>query len=136
MNRRLERAVRQRAGGRCEYCHLPEHASPLKHVTDHIVAEQHHGSTTLGNLAFCCVHCNLHKGPNLAGIDPSTKRVRTLFNPRKQPWTDHFRWRGVTLVGRTPTGRATIDVLAINAQIRLGIRSQLAERGIFPTDFR
>jgi hypothetical protein len=30
------------------------------------------GSDDPDNLALACHHCNLHKGPNLAGVDPRT----------------------------------------------------------------
>jgi hypothetical protein len=131
MNRKLEREVRRRARDRCEYCHLPEWASEIKHVADHIIAQQHHGPTTDKNLALCCGRCNQHKGPNLSGIDPATGRITALFNPRKHRWEDHFRWRGPVLVGRTPTGRATIDVLAINAPDRVATRQAVIDGGNF-----
>jgi hypothetical protein len=38
---------------------------------DHIVAQQHSGSTVFGNLALSCLHDNSHKGPNIAGLDPA-----------------------------------------------------------------
>ena len=40
MDKALEQLVRQRAGYRCEYCHLPEILSDLGHVIDHIRAQQ------------------------------------------------------------------------------------------------
>jgi 5-methylcytosine-specific restriction endonuclease McrA len=58
---------------------------------DHIVARQHGGLTTLANLALACLHCNGHKGPNIAGIDPKRKRLTRLFNPRRHKWERHFR---------------------------------------------
>jgi hypothetical protein len=65
-------AVRRRAGNRCEYCHLPQEAFRRGFHTEHIVARQHGGPTSLDNLAFACWSCNLKKGPNLSGIDPAT----------------------------------------------------------------
>src|SRR5208337_5662096 len=50
---------------------------------DHIIARQHGGSTTLDNLALSCLHDNTHKGPNVAGIDPISKRISRQFNPRR-----------------------------------------------------
>jgi hypothetical protein len=35
------------------------------------------------NLAFACYHCNLHKGPNLSGIDQESGALVRLFNPRE-----------------------------------------------------
>ncbi len=34
--------VRQRAGNRCEYCHLPQDATPfLTFHVEHVIAKQH-----------------------------------------------------------------------------------------------
>ena len=46
--------------------------------------------TVESNLALACHHCNLHKGPNLTGIDPLTQLVTTLFNPRVDRWDEQF----------------------------------------------
>jgi hypothetical protein len=101
------------------------------HTLDHIVAQQHHGPTTPGNLALCCIDCNRHKGPNLAGVDPITGRVRRLFHPRRDNWTKHFKWDGPVPVGLTPKGRATVDVLKINRMNRVANRYALMARGEF-----
>lgn len=50
---------------------------------DHIVAEKHHGQTVADNLALCCLNDNLHKGPNIAGLDPETGTLTRLFHPRR-----------------------------------------------------
>lgn len=81
---------------------------------DHIVAVQHGGSSVDENLALACVHCNRHKGPNVAGIDHTTGEIVRLFHPRSDNWREHFLWNGSELVGRTPVGRVTIQVLSIN----------------------
>jgi hypothetical protein len=74
MEESLARQVRERAAYVCEYCHMPQIFYPtVPFPIDHIVAVQHGGLTTLGNLAFCCLHDNCHKGPNIAGIDPVTR---------------------------------------------------------------
>jgi hypothetical protein len=127
MNKGMEQEVRRRARGRCEYCHLPEIAFELRHEIDHVIAQKHHGPTTLENLALCCGRCNLHKGPNLSGIDPDTGLIQPLFNPRSDRWRDHFRWNGPVIVGVTPIGRATIDVLVMNDPNRVDTRRRLME---------
>jgi 5-methylcytosine-specific restriction endonuclease McrA len=78
----LANLVRVRAQGKCEYCHLPESVSRLRHVIDHIIARQHHGATAAENLALACGECNRAKGPNLAGLDPMDGALTRLFNPR------------------------------------------------------
>jgi hypothetical protein len=98
---------------------------------DHIIAQQHQGPTDSGNLALCCVRCNLHKGPNIAGIDPATGQLTRLFHPRLDDWHGHFAWNGALLVGRTPVGRTTIAVLAINDPDYVAVRDELMSDGSF-----
>ena len=132
MDPSLERFVWERAGARCEYCRAPSAADRLKSHVDHVIAQQHGGSTVASNLALACYACNLHKGPNLSGRDRRSGRVVPLFNPRRNKWSRHFRWRGPVLVGRTAIGRATISTLAINQPHRVGLRETLIEYGEFP----
>jgi hypothetical protein len=131
----LEREVRERAGARCEYCHIPEVCSTLRHVPDHVIALQHYGPTVAENLALACIRCNARKGPNLSGVDPQTGLVTTLFNPRTQQWAEHFRWNGTVLIGLTDRGRTTIDVVGINSPVRVAARLELLTTGEFPRDF-
>ncbi|HLJ09806.1 MAG TPA: HNH endonuclease signature motif containing protein [Planctomycetaceae bacterium] len=131
MKRETTSLVRQRAGGRCEYCRIPAWCDPLPFQIDHVVAEQHGGETVIENLAWSCLHCNKHKGPNIAGIDPVTNKLGPLYNPRKQHWERHFSWDGATAVGRTRIGRTTIRVLAMNDPDFVAFRVQLMEEGAF-----
>jgi hypothetical protein len=55
-----------------------------------------------------------------------------LFNPRRHKWNRHFRWKGPLLLGRTPIGRVTIQVLAINEALRVALREELIAEGLFP----
>ena len=104
----------------------------LPHELDHIQPRKHHGSTQLANLCWSCALCNAHKGPNLTGIDPDTGEVTRLFDPRTQTWDEHFAWDGPLLLGRSPEGRTTIDVLKINGPDRLAHRRLLIQTGRFP----
>lgn len=137
MDPALRNAVRRRARLRCEYCLLPESLAPVvPFQVEHIIARQHGGPTVSGNLALACHRCNLHKGPNLTGIDPRTRRVVRLFHPRRMKWARHFRWDGPYLVGRTPVGRATVAVLQMNHEERIGLRQALIDEGLFPPPAR
>jgi hypothetical protein len=98
---------------------------------DHIIARQHGGHTVLSNLALSCLHCNSHKGPNLAGIDPLTRRLTKLFNPRRHQWARHFRWDGPYVVGKSAVGRTTIMVLAMNDPDAVDVRRELIDEGLF-----
>ena len=93
----LRRLVHERAGGACEYCLVPEAMTFAPHEVDHIVAQKHGGATDADNLALSCALCNMHKGSDLASIDPETGEVVPLFHPRRQRWSDHAR-------GRDPRG--------------------------------
>jgi hypothetical protein len=136
MDKEVLEAVRIRANAACEYCRLPEDFSDVPFEVEHILPVQHSGSDALGNLAYACLHCNRHKGPNLAGIDRQTSRTKLvrLFHPRRHSWSHHFRWDGSRLVGRTPIGRVTVELLAMNDPIRLALREELIEEGVFPPD--
>ena len=126
----LRAAVRQRAGFLCEYCRLEQEQAPFAsfHV-EHVIARKHGGPTELANLALACDRCNLHKGSNLAGLDPEAKCLAPLFNPRTQRWEEHFFRAGPRILGRTPTGRATVEVLCFNSPRRLRLRARLAAGG-------
>jgi hypothetical protein len=132
MERALQERIWQRAGHGCEYCQVPQSRDPIPFEIDHIIAQHHYGNKNTSNLCLCCFACNRHKGPNIAGIDPKTGRIVALFNPRRHKWSRHFQWDGPVLVGLTPKGRATICVLKINLDHRVGFRRELIEEGIFP----
>ena len=120
----LRQRVRARADHRCEYCGIARHVSDFYQLqVEHVVARQHGGLTEPSNLAAACQHCNLHKGPNVAGVDPETGALTPLFNPRRQRWPDHFERAGILIVGRTDVGRTTVRVLAMNDPQQLDLRS-------------
>jgi hypothetical protein len=132
MDQRLREIVRARSLGICEYCRFPEKFSVRPFHCDHVVARQHGGESTHENLAWACNHCNLHKGPNLTGIDPLTGQTTPLFNPRRDRWEEHFAWEKTRLVGRTPVGRTTVYVLDANNELLVATRAALiAERVYF-----
>jgi hypothetical protein len=125
--------VRQRARHRCEYCRLPRAVSAMPFELEHVVPHKHGGSDALGNRAFSCIHCNRHKGSDLAGFDRATSRTKLvrLFNPRKHVWNHHFSFNGARLVGKTSIGRVTIKVLNMNDPLMIAIREELMEEGAF-----
>src|SRR5438128_1090572 len=133
MDKTLEQEIRSRARDICEYCLMPESASALKHIIDHVIARQHGGQTVVENLALCCGRCNLYKGPNIAGLDPDSGRLVRLYNPRRDIWREHFRRDGATAVGLTDVGRTTIQVLMINKPYRVAARQALIEVGKYPS---
>ena len=124
MNESTKRLVRERAGHRCEYCHLHQDDSPLAalHI-EHILPKKHGGTDDADNLALACIDCNLHKGPNLTGIDPDTDEITELLNPRRHEWEDHLEWKGIFIVGLTAIGRTTVRVFNMNSDDQLSLRS-------------
>ena len=125
MDAALRELVRNRAGNVCEYCRLPQQATPLIpfHV-EHIVSRQHGGTDDPDGLALACDRCNAYKGPNLTSIDPDTRTVVALFNPRADEWNDHFAVHDGHVVGLTPTGSATARLLNMNAPRRVELRRE------------
>jgi hypothetical protein len=133
MSSALRALVRERAGGRCEYCRLhQDDADFLSFHVEHVVAKQHGGTDDPDLLCYACSECNWSKGPNLTGLFGG--RIYPLFNPRKQNWKRHFRWDGTTLVGRTKTGKVTVQVLNINEPSRVMLRENLLFEGRFPPE--
>jgi hypothetical protein len=127
----LRRRIFQRAAGRCEYCLLPLGLDVAGPAVEHIVPRKHRGKKALDNLAAACSHCNLHKGSNTAGLDPSTNRLCRLFDPRHDVWKEHFRLLGATILGRTVIGRTTVYVLAMNDAVHLLTRESLIAENRF-----
>ena len=123
--------VQRRAGNACEYCRLAQQHEPFAtfHV-EHIIAKQHGGGDQSSNLCLACTSCNLHKGPNSAGLDPYTRQVTPLFNPRENDWDQHFEWRGPELVGKAAVGRTTVSVLRINSPDNIEHREALISEGV------
>ena len=76
-------------------------------------------------------HCNDFKGPNLSGLEPENGKLTRLYHPRRHKWLYHFRFQGSTLIGRTPIGRTTIDVLQMNHPEIVALRGMLMAGGLF-----
>ena len=122
--------IRQRAEFRCEYCRLPEAATPfITFHVEHVIAKQHLEDDSLDNLALACDRCNAFKGPNLSSIDPDSHEIVELFHPRRNSWTEHFRFDGPLVVGLSQTGRATVRLLNMNARRRVDLRQNWFETG-------
>lgn len=134
MDAALRRLVWRRAGGRCEYCQMPQAADDAAFEVDHIRSRKHQGPTVAGNLCLSCYYCNSFKGTDLVSVDAETRRITPLFNPRRHKWSRHFRWQGPYLVGRTPIGRVTVTLLHINDEFRVELRELLIAEGSFPPD--
>lgn len=90
---------------------------------EHIVPISRKRATNSENLAFSCRGCNLFKLNKTEGFDAVSDETVRLYNPRKDIWSKHFGWaKNFTIViGLTPIGRVTVEVLKLN---RLGLINQ------------
>jgi hypothetical protein len=131
MDKALKIEVRRLANDRCEYCLLPQAFLIEPFQFDHVIAGKHGGATDVANVVFCCVHCNQHKGTDISGIDPDSGQIVRLFHPRQDRWSEHFTLRGVSILGLTPFGRATVALLKINAPTLVTVRAVLIMEGTF-----
>jgi hypothetical protein len=125
--------VGKRARWRCEYCLSPAAFSTQPFEADHIIPVSKRGPTTLYNLALSC-GCKSYKADRTHAHDPRTHRRVRLFNPRRQRWTRHFAWGAgyLTILGRTATGRATIEALRLNRPELINLRRVLLLVGEHP----
>lgn len=131
----LAAKMRQRARDTCEYCHLPQWSQEATFHFDHVHPLADGGHTVFSNLAMACVTCSLKKAARTHARDPRTGRLAPLFNPRRENWSDHFRWTPTwRIVGKTLTGRATIRALGMNREAVVKIRRAWAYLGLFPPD--
>ena len=129
MDAATRRAVRQRAGDRCEYCQLPQSAVDATFHLDHVIAKQHVDQTDdhLDGLALACDRCNFCKATNLSSVDPDSHEIVALFNPRQDVWDQHVAVSGAQIGGLSPTGRASVRLLQMNARHRVELREWLLE---------
>ena len=128
----LRRQVVERARDCCEYCRLHQNLVASAHQVDHIIAEKHGGPTILENLALSCMTCNLRKSSDISSLDPETGKLMPLFNPRFQPWSEHFALDGPRLMGLTAIGRTTVEFLQLNSFERLVEREAFMRAGADP----
>ncbi len=122
MDAKTRSAVRTQANDRCEYCRIHQRYYRFTFHVEHIVAKQHRGTDADDNLALACHYCNRHKGPNLAGIDPSSDKLTRLFHPRTDSWKSHFSLQNGRITGLCDIGRTTVEVLNMNAPERIRLR--------------
>jgi len=125
----FQRRVRLRAGSRCEYCGIPQAGQEATFHVDHVLPRKSGGQTILENLALACVSCSLRKGARTEARDPQTGASVSVFNPRAHRWEDHFELTvGFLILGRTPVGRASAELLRMNRVAAVEIREWVARR--------
>jgi hypothetical protein len=117
--------VRQRAGGKCEYCHALERWQYVPFTVDHVIPLAEGGADDPDNLALACFHCNRSKADRLTVLDSDSGGHVLLFNPRQDEWSEHFSWSadGLQIVGLTAVGWATVEALELNRERAIRIRA-------------
>jgi hypothetical protein len=130
----IKRIVRSRAREYCEYCISPEGFSTYNFSTDHIIPPGKGGTDDPENLALACQGCNGYKYDKTEAEDPVSGDLVPFFNPRKDSWSVHFYWSEdyTEIIGKTPSGRTTVDALKLNREKLINLRKGLFRLGEHP----
>lgn len=133
----VARRVREVAGKRCGYCLSPQKLVMARLEIEYILPVGRGGTNDESNLWLSCPLCNRHKGDRVEAVDPVSGTRVSLFNPRRQRWSEHFQWSedGLRILGQTPTGRATVSALHLDDDPdALRVRSFWVLAGWHPPD--
>lgn len=130
----LRAIIAARAQNRCEYCKCSADFATETFAVEHIQPRSLGGDSSLENLAWSCMGCNSYKGSKINAADPETEEMTVLFHPRSQDWSQHFAWSddGCEVMGKTSTGRATIQTLRLNRIGVTNLRRVLVQAGLHP----
>jgi hypothetical protein len=92
------------------------------------------GGDASDNLCLSCPNCNLSKSAVTRAPDPLTGHIQTLFNPRRQVWSDHFAWdeTSTRVLGKSAVGRATVERFKMNSDRIVLARSIWVKAGEHP----
>ncbi|HEY7419924.1 MAG TPA: HNH endonuclease signature motif containing protein [Ktedonobacteraceae bacterium] len=124
---RQKAEIIRRSQGYCDYCLSSMHYSPDTFSAEHIIPSSRGGKTEVDNLALSCQGCNNIKYKRVSGLDPVTGQTVPLYNPRQDKWVEHFTWSNdlTLLLGLTPTGRATVELMQLNRTGVVNLRQLL-----------
>jgi HNH endonuclease len=132
--RQQRRRIAAEAQYRCGYCQTQEVVSGIPLTVEHLIPRAEGGSDHDGNLWLSCRLCNEKKGRLLEAPDPATGETVPLFNPRTQAWSEHFTWSedSARILPKTAIGRATVEVLSLNDELRVRARALWVQAGYHP----
>lgn len=103
--------VRQRANFACEFCGVSETDAGGQLTVDHFCPQSRGGDDGLDNLIYCCVRCNQYK----SDYWPAHLDAPVLWNPRREPFTQHFiELDDGMLAALTTIGAFTLRRLRLN----------------------
>lgn len=137
----ISKAVRDKiaslAHHSCEYCQTAQEISGAQMNIEHIIPISRGGESDEDNLCLAYSWCNSFKWAKTFGVDPLSQQQVNLFHPRRQQWSEHFRWSedGVYIFGLTAVGRATIEALKMNNEYIIPARRHWVEAGWHPPKF-
>ncbi len=131
---KLRLHVFEKAHFECEYCRSPQNSLLADLEVEHIQPKAKGGKTVDENLCAACRKCNQLKQVQTEAVDPDSGETVPLYNPRKQNWNDHFEFSadGSFILGRTSTGRATVEALQLNRTRAVSLRRLWARAGWRP----
>jgi hypothetical protein len=117
ISQELREKVKKAAQNRCGYCLAPQKLMMARLEIEHLQPSSKGGTDGEENLWLACPFCNAHKADKVEGLDPFSKDVVKLFNPRLQVWHEHFEWHedGTKIIGKTIIGRATVSALHLDS---------------------
>ena len=136
-NSKLNQKIIEAAGNRCGYYLSHQRYTMSKLEIEHIIPKSNGGTSVEENLWLSCGLCNRYKATQTEGFDENTQSFVSLFNPRRQIWTEHFSWSvdGAFIIGVTSTGRATVNALKLNNEIAVEVRRNWILAGWHPPKF-
>jgi hypothetical protein len=119
----------------CSYCRISSEFVYGTMEIEHIIPLAKGGTNDAINLCLACSRCNAYKHTHTQGLDTETGEMVALFNPRTQRWSEHFAWDNdnpAIIVGITPCGKVTINILKMNLPVSVKFRQWLAASGKYP----
>lgn len=136
ISKSLRQKVAAEAQYRCGYCLTPQSFTAMPMHVEHIVPLAMGGVSTEDNLWLACPLCNGYKATQTHHVDPESGERVALFNPRQQNWYKHFQWskEGTGIIGKTPSGRATVMALKLNNEYLVRARRRWVAVGWHPPE--
>lgn len=131
---KLRLRVAAQARGRCGYCQTQEIVSGIPLTLEHLIPTARGGQDVEENLWLSCRLCNERKAILTHALDAETSTTVPLYNPRAQTWSEHFTWdeTRARIVGLTAIGRATLNALGLNDELRVRARALWVKAGYHP----
>ncbi len=129
----LRQRVRDAYGSCCAYCKTAESLTVVTFEVEHIIPVSRDGHSNFGNLCLACPACNRFKSDRTSGKLADGTEV-PLFHPQQDKWADHFDWTidGTIIVALTDIGKATVNLLKMNRNQVVNVRSLWVAAGRHP----